>query len=190
MRQYRVTGEGVVLQQDDSPFPGDRLDAGLVAADHLSSHVEAFLLPQGESVGILVSYSCHCWTSSHEETAHAGMLRFADGTRDRVFDAARFEASRALPELMRGLMGHRIYLTASDRNYGCYNASVIDADGLAYTAFFTLKAGKGRFDGRRHKLVLRVESAYLCTQPQLGMRASFVAVLSAALKGRMLKYVR
>lgn len=190
MRSYRIDGEGRILLKNGTPFVGDRVEAGLVAVEHLSSHVEYFTLSRGQAIGVLISYSCHCWSSSHDEAAHAGLPRFIDGSADRVFDAVRFEASIQLPELMRGLLGHRVYVTASDRNYGCYNASLVDSDGLAYTAFFTLKPGKGRFDGRRHKLVLRVESAYHRAQPEPGMRASFAAAIDAALQGRMLKYVR
>lgn len=169
---------------------GGSVEAGLVFAEHLSSHVETFALPKGDSISILVSYSCHCWTSSHDEYAHRGMVRIYDGVRPRVFDAARYETSQQLPDFMRNLMQHRVYVAASERNYGCYNASLVDGDGLAYTAFFTIRPDRGRFNGRRHALLLRVESAYTRMQPDHGMKTSMSAILSAALKGEMIIYRR
>ena len=82
-----------------------------------------------------------------------------DGIRPRAFCPDRYVASSALGGLLANLHRNRLYLTPSDRNYGTYNnATTILANGTAYTAFFTLKPHKGRFDGIRHKLRLYVET--------------------------------
>lgn len=79
-------------------------------------------------------------------------------------------------------------MTPSDRNYGCYNATLRDVDGQFYTAYFTLKSDKGRFNGIRHKFRIFVESAYPKIQPEKGSKTSFRAVIGQARIGKTVKY--
>lgn len=113
-----------------------------------------------------------------------------DATRPRVFCPDRYAASGVLVDLLGNLPNNRLYLTRSDRNYGTYNATTILGDGTAYTAFFTLKPRKGRFDGIRHKLRLYVESAHHRPQPEDGQKVKVSAIISKALKGEAVKYFR
>jgi PhoPQ-activated pathogenicity-related protein len=69
-----------------------------------------------------------------------------DGLRARIFDSARFQASKELPELISSMQRFRIYVTSSERNYGVYNMRFTASDGLSYTAFFMVRKKKGRFD--------------------------------------------
>ncbi|PTX41566.1 hypothetical protein [Allosediminivita pacifica] len=167
-----------------------QVDAEQIEVQHLVPHVERWTLPKGESIGMLISYSCHCWSSSLDPIHPDDLLRIMDGTRPRVVDMARLEASHYLPDLMRGLDQHRVYVTASERNYAVYNMSFIADDGLCYTAFFKVRPKKGRYNGARHHLELFVESAYHTVQPQKGTKTKLAAVLSEGLKGRMVKYRR
>lgn len=190
MKPYTLTLAGTLIQADGSPFPHDAVDAGDINVAHLKPHVETWTLPKGEPVKVLIGYSCHCWTSQHDPAYHRGELRIMDGIRARVCDMVRLEASTELPGLIRSLDRHRIYVTASERNYGAYNTAFVAPDGLAYTAYFIIRQDKGRFDGVRHKLRLTVESAYHTVQPQQGSKVSLRAALSAGLHGRMVKYRR
>jgi hypothetical protein len=63
-------------------------------------------------------------------------------------------------------------------------------DGTAYTAFFTLRPQKGRFDGIRHKLRLYVESAHHRPQPENGQKVKIAVVIGQALMGKKVKYFR
>lgn len=191
MRQYRITEGGVLLPIGCEDFTGQEIDANLVSADHLASNVETYTLSKGDLVKVLVSYSCHCWSSAYDPASHTSdLIRINDGAQQRVHDPARHELSYQLPELIRQLTHHNVYVTASERNYGCYNAKVLAADGLFYTAYFTVRRDKGRFNGIRHSLRLNVESAYLRVQPDHGSRTSINAIVAAALDGRVIKYKR
>lgn len=190
MPRLTLAPSGPLLGPDGQPFDGAAVDASLIDVAHLAAHVVSYTLPQGDQVKVLVQYSCHCWTSAHDPAHHAGQVQIMDGPRARVLDAARLEASVALSQLIASLDRHRIYVTASDRNYGVYNAAFVAEDGMAYTAFFILHPQKGRYDGIRHALALFVESAYHTVQPQVGSKTSLTAVLSAALRGEKVKYRR
>jgi hypothetical protein len=190
MKPFLLSPAGQVTHADGRPYLAAEVDATEVAVPHLTPHVERWTMPKGDEVGVLVRYSCHCWTSAHDPERHEEELRILDGVRARVCDPARFEASRELPDLIRAMHQHRIYVTASERNYGVYNMAFTAPDGLSYTAFFMLRKNKGRFDGARHKLLLTVESAYHTVQQQKGTKTSMPAVLSAALRGKTVRYRR
>ncbi len=189
-RRHTITQDGQILHPNGQPFDGDQIDAGLIGLPHLAAHVVSYALPRGDEVKVLVQYSCHCWTSAHDPDHHAGQVRIMDGIRARVHDPARLLASVALSGLIRNIDQHRIYVTASDRNYGVYNAAFVAEDGMAYTAFFVVRPKKGKFDGIRHHLAMFVESAYHTAQPQMGSKTSLTAVLAAAMKGDKVKYRR
>ncbi len=117
-------------------------------------------------------------------------MQIMDGIRPRAFCPDRYGASAALGGLLANLPRNRLYLTPSDRNYGIYNATTILPDGTAYTAFFTLKPRKGRFDGIRHKLRLFVESAHYRPQPEDGQKVNVAAIIGQALQGKRVKRFR
>tara|TARA_B100000614_G_C14547071_1_gene492489 strand:+ start:336 stop:917 length:582 start_codon:yes stop_codon:yes gene_type:complete len=191
MRPYRLSPSGELLNQDGSlcvDIGLAQLDAEQIEVQHLAPHVERWALPKGDSVGVLISYSCHCWTTKLDAAHPDDLLRILDGTRPRVLDITRLEASHSLPELMCSLDQHRIYVTASERNYAVYNMSFIAEDGLCYTSFFKVRQKKGRFNGVRHHLEMFVESAYHTVQPQKGTKTKLAAILSEGLQGRMVKY--
>jgi hypothetical protein len=190
MKPFSVTGTGLVLRADGALHEGAEVSAGDVAAGHLQPHVETFALDADESVKILILYSCHCWTCRYDEGLHAGQMRFMDGVRARAFDLVRHDASIHLSGLMRNLPQNRIYVTRSERNYGVYSATLADADGHRYTAYFKLRPEKGRFNGVRYKLLLVVESAYGQVQPEAGMKTNFRAIVAKAREGKMVKYRR
>lgn len=175
---------------DGRPCSLNQIDAADVSVPHLESHVEIFTIDATDSVKILIEYSCHCWSRNFDPIADEGQIQFLDNKRPRVFDPERYKASTELNLLLKELPTHRIFVTKSDRNYGCYNAQLTDANGFFYTAYFTLRRDKGRFNGIRHSLRLFVESAYAKGQPEAGHKTSFKAVVGKARKGQMVKYRR
>ena len=187
--RYMVTPQGLILKPDGSLFDGPTIDSSLLDVQHLASHVETYALAREDRINVLVTYSCHCWTCAHDPVVHGGQTLIMDGQRARVHDAVRHQASFGLADLIREIDQHRIYVTASERNFGVYNA-VFVAGGTAYTAYFVMRPDKGRFNGVRHKLQLFVESAYHAAQPEQGSKTSLTAVIAAALRGDKVKYRR
>ena len=157
---------------------------------HLAPHILTVILPRGDSVNILVEYSCHCWTEEFDTAAHAGQMQIIDGKYLRAFCPHRFAASVDIATLLTTLPQNRLYLTLADRNYGTYNATMMQPDGTAYRAFFTLHSDKGRFNGIRHKLRLFVESAYHRPQPEDGQKVNIAVIVGQALKGKKVKHFR
>jgi hypothetical protein len=110
-------------------------------------------------------------------------MQIMDGNRPRVFNVKRFNESKTLSTFLNELPMHRLYWTASDRNFGLYNATKI-VNGTAYTVFFTLKKERGKLNGIRHSLVMRVESAYHANQPSKGKKVTAAAAIMATLQGK------
>jgi hypothetical protein len=188
MRRYVISENGLIMQSDGQPCTLSRIDAQHISVTHIYPHVETFRLDENDAVKVLIQYSCHCWTCGWEDALHAGQVKIMDATRPRAFDPVRHDASVHLSNLMRDLPQNRIYVTRSDRNYGCYNATLPDENGHFYTAYFTLKRDKGRFNGIRHQFHLIVESAYPRVQQEAGMKTSFRAIVGKAREGKMVKY--
>ncbi|PLW76037.1 hypothetical protein C0081_16720 [Cohaesibacter celericrescens] len=186
-RSYTLTPLGQVFLDDGKLNIESTIDATMVSVPHLCPHVEEFGLNNSESVKCLIRYSSHCWTYSVELAQSIPRFIFLDGTRQRVFDPIRYGASHYLRELICSLPQNRIYVTQSDRNYGCYNATVTSDEGC-YTAYFTLRPRKGRFDGVRHKFLLTVESAYSKPQQEPGMKTSLSAIIGKARENKTVKY--
>lgn len=179
-------------QADERAWDGDRIDESCIEVPHLVPHVMTFDIgePKGSDVvKALVRYSCHCWSSKWEDRHSSASFRIMDGNRERAFDPARFEASLELPALIRALPEIQVYVTRTERNYGCYCAARLDDVQEAYTGYFTMRRQKGRFNGIRHTLLLQVESAYPRVQPEQGRsRTSLRAIIAAARKGMTVKY--
>lgn len=189
MLPFILSGLGQVHRCNGDLFTDLQVDANQVEVTQLLPHIVRFTLKKGEEVNILVRYSCHCWTCAPKEASPHSRLIFMDGNRPRIFDPDRYTRSFSLPDLIANLDKHRIYLSGRERNYGCYNAT-LTTDGVAYTAFFTLERNKGRFDNKRYKLLMRIESAYTRQQPQKGSKASLSAIIAKAQEGKVVNYRR
>ena len=190
MTRYTVAADGTITDASGTLITCAEIPDTSLHVPHLAPHILTLTLPKGDQVNILVVYSSHCWTRTYDPAIHAGQMRIMDATRPRAFCPDRYAASVALGDLLENLPNNRLYLTRSDRNYGTYNATTILDDGTAYTAFFTLKPHKGRFDGIHHKLRLYVESAHHRPQPEDGQKVKVAAIISKALKGETVKYFR
>jgi hypothetical protein len=190
MTRHRVAADGTLTDINGAVVSPAEIESTHLHVPHLAPHILTIALPKGDVVNLIVEYSCHCWTKSFDDAAHAGQMKIMDGIRPRAFCPDRFIASIALSKLLTTLPQNRLYLTPSDRNYGTYNATMMLTDGTAYTAFFTLKTNKGRFDGIRHKLRLYVESAHHRPQPEDGQKVNIAVIVGQALKGKKVKYYR
>lgn len=190
MTRHVVGPDGTLTDTSGAAVTPQVIESTGLHVPHLAPHILTVDLPKGDRVNILVEYSCHCWTRTFDPAAHAGQMQIMDGTRPRAFCRLRFAASVDLATLLGTLPQNRLYLTPSDRNYGTYNATMMLADGTAYTAFFTLRPHKGRFDGIRHKLRLYVESAHHRPQPENGQKVKIAVVIGQALMGKKVKYFR
>ena len=190
MTRHCVAADGTLTDINGTVVTPAEIESTGLHVAHLAPHILTIVLPKGDSVNIMVEYSCHCWTKEFDNAAHAGQMKIMDGIRPRAFCPDRFMASIELAELLTTLPQNRLYLTLSDRNYGTYNATMMLGDGTAYTAFFTLEADKGRFEGIRHKLRLFVESAHHRPQPEDGQKVNIAVIVGQALKGKKVKYFR
>ena len=192
--RYRLDDDGQLYGEDGSIRDDDRIDADRIEVPHLVPHVVTFDVgakEKSDRVKVLVRYSCHCWSSEWDDERSAGKIRIMDGARERSFDLERFNASRDLPALITALPETPVYVTRSERNYGCYNAARLGTEGMAYTAYFTMRPRKGRFNRIRHSLLLQVESAYPRPQPEEGRsKTSLHAIIAASRKGDVVKYRR
>lgn len=190
MTRLHVADNGSLSDASGSVVTPAEIADTCLHVPHLAPHILTVTLPKGDRVNIIAGYSSHCWTRTFDDAVHAGQMRIMDGIRPRAFCPSRYAASVDLRGLLDNLHCNRLYLTPSDRNYGTYNATTILDDGTAYTAFFTLKSHKGRFDGIRHKLRLYVESAHHRPQPEDGQKVSVAVVIGQALQGKKVKYFR
>ncbi len=180
--------DGGLLDSQGCPVALPVVESFQVRVPHLCPYVLNFQMPRGDVIGLKVQFSCHCWTEGYDPALHTPKHQLImDGNRARVFSRARYESSLNLRELLGALSSCTMYWTASDRNYGVYNATLI-IDGLAYTAFFTLAKERGRFDGNRYHLVMGVESAYFAPQPSKGLKVRAAAAIDAALNNRKFRY--
>lgn len=189
--KYKLQDNGILCTLSGVPFVRMELNDINVFVHHLQPHVESIALDGVENVSILISYSSHCWTCKKSESnVDWQCVTIWDHKRPRSYEPTRHETSFHLPDLMRDISLNKIYVTPSDRNYGCYNATLTDHDGQFYTAYFTVKADKGRFDGMRHTFRIFVESAYPKNQPVKGSKTSFRAIIGQARLGKTVKYRR
>ncbi len=186
--RFVLTADGSMTSPDGKEVTATVIDDRFIDVPHLRPHVMQVPLPKGDTIGIKLVYSSHCWSARYDQALHgAPACLMMDGAVARIFDAERFRLSQILPDMLSDLASHRLYWTPADRNYGVYNASAL-IDGVAYTAFFTLKKDRGKIGGCRHSLVMRIESAYRAPQPSKGMRIKFAAAIDHALRGSKPKY--
>lgn len=185
---YTLTCDGELLDERGEPAILAEVDSSLVRVPYLTPYVLSFAMPHGDVIGLKVQCSCHCWSENFDPAVHAPKpLIFMDGNRPRVFNSQRYNSSYGLADLLASLSACSLYWTPSDRNYGVYNATTI-IEGKAYTAFFTLRKERNRFDGVRYHLVMGVESAYFAPQPSKGMKVRAATAIDAALNNKKLRY--
>ena len=192
--RYRLESDGQLYDEDGNTWDDDRIDADHIEIPHLVPHVVTFDVGakgQSDWAKVLVRYSCHCWSAKWDDNCSTGKIRIMDGVRERSFDPDRFNASLNLPDLINSLLEIPVYVTRSERNYGCYNPAHLGEEGKAYTAYFTMRRKSGKFDGIRHTLLLQVESAYPRAQPEEGRsKTSLRAIIAASRNSRVVRYRR
>ncbi len=126
------------------------------------SHLEPFEFPvmparHAGQATVSVSFNDHCFTEAFNSEHHDAdlLVQHASSHERRAFDFVRYELSRNLPAIIRGLDGSRI---ASTREGNLVRVTL--QDGTVYPVFFTLR----KVNGRRANLF--VVSAYPWTKPQ------------------------
>ena len=141
-----------------------------------------------DKVKVLVRDSCHCWSSKWDDRS-SSVFRIIDGNRERAFDPVRFETSGALPALIKALPTAQLCVTRSESGYGCCCTACFGEGESAYTAYFTMRSKRGKFNGKRHTLLLHAESAYSRIHAEEGQsRTKLTAVIAKARHGKMVKY--
>lgn len=186
-KPFVVRSCGGIFDRTSGEVAPSFVDADNILAEHLTSHVEYFQLKAGQKIGVLIEYSCHCWSQEFPGGGPPPGLLIRDGKKVRAVNLHRYLDSLTLPSLLRNLPSNRVFVAPSDRNYRTYCSSWKAGNGDPYSAFFTLKPFKGRHDSKRHKLRLFVESAYRRPVDADASKTSFVAAASAALQNRMIK---
>lgn len=124
------------------------------------------LLPEF-SVSIRVVFDCHVVTEKDLQ-ANPAMVKddpsywFDSGNVCRAFRPDRYELSRGLPQLLRGLTtGETKCYVAKRSNYMVWEPQGAGAEGPHYQAFFDIY----RTASPKPRLVMYVQSAYLKDEP-------------------------
>ncbi|MCY4196287.1 MAG: hypothetical protein OXD33_05130 [Rhodobacteraceae bacterium] len=190
-RRYRLEANGQLSDaRHQCVVSSGTIDATDIEVPYLRPHVVTFDISTKEKtdqVKVWVSYSCHCW-SQKPVPGQTHAIQVQDGGRRRIIDAARLQQSQSLRKMIEDLGNIKIYVTKSERNYGCYRAKQSDWT-QAYTADFTIKPERRKFDNIRCQFSLRVESAYTRGQPEKGgSKTSLRPVIAKAREGKVVKY--
>lgn len=121
---------------------------------YLPSHLNPFEMRfYGQKVkkelAITVLFSNHCFTERADKNKR---------TSERVFSPKRFELSKKLPEILKGMCNEKVkvYQTSARRNFAY--VVKIENNGQEYNIFFEVRKNN---KPRQTDLVLRVESAYV-----------------------------
>lgn len=167
------------------------ITSDIIHVGHLAAFVfpVAVHLPGGTGATVIrirVAFTCHCFTEKWDPARHAGRPVILDPTRPRAYDQRRYDLSKGLPDLVRGMKCHKVYMTPQKRNYMAFDGRVILEDGSTYRMFFAMK----RKAGADHDLEMMVESAYPTNDPIKGMSVRFAAVVSATFLGKKISYKR
>ncbi len=95
-----------------------------------------------------VIFTLHCFSrgpKSHE--SHDKELIYSDGHENRLFDFRRYEMSKLLPEIVRGLPERKPFHNRNRQNF--FTVEVVAEDGakVEYDIFFKVrKKSKGRLE--------------------------------------------
>ena len=127
-----------------------------VSLAHLEPHELICALPDGKrQLAISVTYSNHCFSIAFDPALHKPDQILQEEARPRVFDQARYDASKGLPGILKGITNGRVQLTPA-KNYYYHHSLAPEND--PYDVFFNLKRNMKQ---RKPPLVLYVESAYI-----------------------------
>lgn len=115
---------------------------------------------------------------------------YFDGTERRILDPQRYELSRRfLPDIISNLSNRRITI-ANEKMPNFVTIENVDADGTAslYAIFFEVRRDKGR----KCRLVLRIQSAYLLdsgltNRQTKGGKIAFRTLLRATYLGKRIR---
>ena len=149
----------------------------------------------GSDITVLVLYSCHCFSHSFQwdkrpRYAIPAHEVYFDGTERRILDPQRYELSRRfLPDIISNLSNRRITI-ANEKMPNFVTIENVDADGTAslYAIFFEVRRDKGR----KCRLVLRIQSAYLLdsgltNRQTKGGKIAFRTLLRATYLGKRIR---
>lgn len=133
------------------------------------SHLNSFTFPlvagsNQRSVG--VSFGFHCFTETLE-AHHTPDFHYLHGNERRAFSLDRYELSKLLPELIKGLGNRSVYLSNS-ASYFILRDNPLPAFEGPYLVFF--RAMKAREQGTDVHML--VQSAYI--KPNMADRASAI----------------
>lgn len=103
MTRYSVTAKGGLTHNGEAVESPSYIEHTRLQIEHLAPHIVTLILPKGQSVNILVVYSCHCWSERLENEVQGKQMVIMDGVRPRVFCPDRFSQSKELRELLAGL---------------------------------------------------------------------------------------
>jgi hypothetical protein len=133
-----------------SPFPALVVGAEEIGCDHLAPFSFVFDTPIREGVHCYVQFTTHCFSDKYDPERHPENVVVVDERGQlRCFDRDRYELSKGLEALIRGLPGNKVYQTP-ESNF----AIITMQDGREYRVFFNV-----RRDSKK-KIKLYVESAY------------------------------
>jgi hypothetical protein len=174
----------------DISFRGVRWDLS-----HLDSFTFKIDLGLGTDITVLVLFSCHCFTHSlrWDKRPHSLIPAheiYDDGKEQRVLDAQRYELSqRFLRDVVMTMPSRRI-VVADDRQPNFVTVESVNTDGSTslYAIFFEARKDKSR----KHRMVLRIQSAYLLddglTKRQTSAkRIGFTTLLRATYLGKKIR---
>lgn len=144
-------------------FKGKTIAGVHYTLDHLNPF--SFDLLHNENKYIVhVRFGCHCFTEKLT-SAHTPDFHYTHESEKRAFCIERHSLSKGLPDIIKSLGNHTVYLT-NQNNYFTLKQSTQSTPAGPYLVFFNAhKATKKGAD-----VLINVESAYL--KPGMADRAS------------------
>lgn len=133
-----------------SPFPALVVGKESVGFEHLTTFSFSFDTPTRKGVHCVVQFTTHCFSDKHDPERHPENIVVVDERGElRCFDQDRYDLSKGLEALIRGLPTSKVYQTP-ESNF----AIITMASGREYRVYFNVR----RLE--KNKLRLYVESAY------------------------------
>lgn len=144
--------------------------------------------PVSHLIDVVVFFSCHCFTRSDSPLGTLASDYYRDGRETRVLCPARYELSKLfLPRLVKELAKRPIRVASSAPNFVTLEA----LDALGRPGFYAVYFEVARDSRRKHRLLLRVQSAYLLDQLSRRQReagkVNLGVLLRATYEGRAIK---
>ena len=186
----------LIAQHDDVAskhrFPNVVYQGETWDLSHLDPYAFRAALTAELMVDVVVFFSCHCFTHGADKDERAEIPDaeiYLEGHVRRVLNPERWRLSK---ELLPGLEGHlrsqriRVLGGALD-NYAVFTVTDTEGKTVNYGVFFTVTKDKGR----RKRLLLRVQSAYVLDQltPKLqkARKVNLDVLLRATYEGRKIR---